>query len=94
MAGIFQPNSSDICTEISLVQGFCCFVSFKINNTDSYSCLHVKKLNNKKEMDSNEIRDFELTAAPGEDIVEVKYESFKLKYYWILNFFKFLFLFY
>ena len=43
MAGIYQPNSSDICTEISLVQGFCCYVKLKINNTDSYSCLRVKK---------------------------------------------------
>ena len=72
MAGIFQPNSSDICTEISLVQGFCCFVSLKINNFDSSSCLRVKKLNKKKEMDSNEIKDFVLTAAPGADIVDVK----------------------
>ena len=37
MAGIYQPNSSDICTKISLVQGFCCYVTLKINNIDSYS---------------------------------------------------------
>ena len=45
-------------------------------------------------MDSNEIKDFVNTAAPGADIVDVKCKSFKLKYYWILNFIKFLFLFY
>ena len=40
MAGFLEPLNSDICTEISLVQGYCCYVE-----TDKgKACIRTKKL--------------------------------------------------
>ena len=44
MAGLYQPINETICTEISLVQGYCCYVKFTDNST---SCLRTKELNKK-----------------------------------------------
>ena len=96
MAGIYQPKSPEICKEISLVQGFCCFVKLNINSTESSSCLRIKKITKDKKMESNEIIDFVHHIVPelgdGEIVADCK--SFKLSSYWILNFIKILFLFY
>ena len=96
MAGIYQPKSPEICKEISLVQGFCCYVKLNINSTESSSCLRIKKITKDKKMESNEIKDFVNLAAKGLDIGEIVADckSFKLSSYWILNFIKILFLFY
>ena len=40
MAGIYEPVYSTICTEISLVQGYCCFVKTSIGN----ACIRTKEL--------------------------------------------------
>ena len=94
LAGIYQPNSKEICQEISLVQGFCCYVKITLDNgTESHSCLRVKKLNKDKKMDSNEISSFVDSVVPNAEI-EAECKSSKLKFYWILNFIFILFLFY
>ena len=46
MAGIYQPETSEICTEISLVEGYCCYV--KDNNSGNTACVRTKKLNKNK----------------------------------------------
>ena len=95
-AGIYQPISPEICKEISLVQGFCCFVKLNINNNESSSCLRIKKITKDKKMESNEIKDFVHHVAPELDDreIEVDCKSFKLSSYWILNFITILLLFY
>jgi len=45
MAGIYQPKTAATCTEISLVQGYCCFASF---NDGSSACIRTKELNKDK----------------------------------------------
>ena len=93
MAGIYQPTSPDICKEISLVQGFCCYVKITLSNdTESHSCLRIKKINKDKKMDSDEIKKFVDSFDPNAGIEE-DCKSSKLKFYWILNFI-ILFLFY
>ena len=92
MAGIYQPKSPNICKEISLVQGFCCYVKITFNATESHSCLRIKKINKDKKMDSDEIKKFVDSVAPNAEIKE-DCKSSKLKSYWILNFI-ILFLFY
>ena len=44
MAGIYQPIEESVCTEISLVGGYCCFVTSKKDNKNSTSCLRNQKL--------------------------------------------------
>ena len=45
MAGIYQPKTAATCTEISLVQGYCCYANF----TDgSSACIRTKELNKDK----------------------------------------------
>ncbi len=46
MAGIYQPETSEICTEISLVEGYCCYV--KDNNSGNTACVRTKELNKNK----------------------------------------------
>ena len=45
MAGIYEPETSSICTEIPLVHGYCCFVKTKSGNT---ACVRTKELNKDK----------------------------------------------
>ena len=55
MAGVYQPITTDTCTEISLVQGYCCFVSF----TDgSRACLRTKELKKEKNSVTSQMRDY------------------------------------
>ena len=94
LAGIYQPKSKEICQEISLVQGFCCYVKITLDNgTESHSCLRVKKLKKDKKAESNEIGSFVNSVVQNAKIEE-ECKSSKLKFYWILNFIFILFLFY
>ena len=59
MAGIYQPETPDTCTGISLVEGYCCFLDFGI---DGKVCIKTNKLNDDKnsstEMITNYIQTF------------------------------------
>lgn len=66
MSGIYQPLEASACKEISLVDGYCCFTTFKKKNSEetSYSCIKTKKL----EKDIN---------APSKEIIDYLGEGFK-----------------
>ena len=81
MAGIYEPQVSSICKEISLVQGYCCYVKLK-KKDDTYSsaCIRTKKLNKNK----NEATD-QITKYVGNDytIESVDCHGANIKYYWL-----------
>ena len=52
MAGIYQPITAEVCTEISLVEGYCCFVRDNIGNT---ACVRTKELNKNKNSATKQI---------------------------------------
>ena len=89
MAGIFQPLTSDICTSISLVQGYCCFVKIKSLGT---ACVRTKELNEDKNTTTNQITDYVKTVNGGAEIESVICKETYLKYFWSLFFFVFIFL--
>ena len=54
MAGVFQPDIPSICTEISLVTGYCCFVKTNKGN----ACIRTKKLNSKKNTATDQLKNY------------------------------------
>ena len=52
MAGIYEPVTSETCTEIALVQGYCCFVKISGGHT---ACIREKKLNKDKNTETEDI---------------------------------------
>ena len=55
MAGIYDPVTSEACTEISLVQGYCCFVKISGGKT---ACIRTKKLNKNKNSETDQILNY------------------------------------
>ena len=83
MAGVYQPQTSNICKEISLVQGYCCYVKLKkiSDNSISASCIRTKKLNKKK----NEATDQIITYVGNAYRIEgVECHGTSTKYFWLL----------
>ena len=54
-AGIYQPETSEACTGISLVGGYCCYVSF---NGGSKSCIKTNKLNDNINTETEMIKNY------------------------------------
>ena len=54
-AGIYQPETSEACTGISLVGGYCCYVSFK---GGSKSCIKTNKLNDNINTETEMIKNY------------------------------------
>ena len=81
MAGVYQPETSTLCKEISLVQGYCCYVKVKKDSESSSSCIRTKKLNKEK----NEATDQIKTYVGNEFTIEsVECHGENLKYYWLI----------
>ena len=85
MAKFYQPVSKEICTEISLVNGYCCFVKTKNHGT---ACLKQDEID---EDEKDEITDYmkdyfrnRLGINPDDEIVSVQCEGSLLKYYGFL----------
>ena len=55
MAGIYQPITNTTCTEISLVQGYCCYASF---NDGSTACIRTKELNKEKNSETKDMTNY------------------------------------
>ena len=82
MALFYQPVSKEICTEISLVNGYCCFVQ---TNTKGNACLRQDEID---EDDKDKITDYmkdyfrnKLNMNPDQEIKKVQCDGFLLKYY-------------
>ena len=85
MALFYQPESKEACTEISLVNGYCCFVKTKNKGN---ACLKQDEID---EDEKDEITDYmkdyfrnRLGYNPDEEIVSVQCEGSLLKYYGFL----------
>ena len=85
MAKFYQPVSKEACTEISLVNGYCCFVKTK---TKGNACLKQDEID---EDEKDEITDYmkdyfrnRLGLNPDEEITSVQCEGSLLKYYGFL----------
>ena len=85
MAKFYQPVSKEACTEISLVNGYCCFVKTK---NYGKACLKQDEID---EDEKDEITDYmkdyfrnRLGLNPDEEIASVQCEGSLLKYYGFL----------
>ena len=81
MAGIFKPLTADLCKEISLVQGYCCYVKLKKDSTESASCIRTKKLNKNKNEATDQIKKY---VGDEYTIESVECHGENLKYYWLI----------
>ena len=81
MAGIYQPITNEICTEISLVQGHCCFVKTESGAT---ACIRTKELNKDKTKATNEIIDYVNKHNNNSIIKSVQCDGGYLKYYYLM----------
>ena len=80
MAGIYEPVYSTICTEISLVQGYCCFVKTKNGN----ACIRTKKLHKNINETTDQINDFVKKVDQNNEVESVICNGWNLKIYKIL----------
>ena len=85
-AGIFEPSSNYTCTEIPLVQGYCCYVTLKINGQTRHSCLREKILNKNKSKPTEDLIKHINNFDSNIEIESVQCGKFYIKYYWLLNF--------
>ena len=83
MAGIYQPLTSATCTEISLVQGYCCYAKFSDNST---ACIRTKELNKNKNTATSQMEQYlkdvikQNNSVNGLTISEVVCKGYNLKY--------------
>ena len=83
MAGIYEPQTSSTCKEISLVQGYCCYVALKKNydNSVSSACIRTKKLNKNKNEATDQIAKY---VTSDYTITSVECHGTNIQYYWLL----------
>ena len=78
MAGVYQPVTAEICTEISLVQGYCCFVK---TEKDGTACIRTRELKKEKNKETNDIIEYINKHNNNSVIKSVQCGSEFLKYY-------------
>ena len=88
LAGIYQPIASEVCTEISLVEGYCCYVKTKNSGT---ACVRTKELKKKNKNHPTDqiikyVKNF------NEEIESVECKGNNLIYYSLIFIFSFIFL--
>ena len=81
MAGIYEPVYSTVCTEISLVQGYCCFVKTKEGN----ACIRTKKLHKDINETTDQINEFVRGIDENNEVESVICKGWNLKIYKILT---------
>ena len=81
MAGIYEPIYSTICTEISLVQGYCCFVKTSKGN----SCIRTRELHNDVNATTDQINKYVQSINAEAEIQSVICKGWNLKLYKILS---------
>ena len=71
MAGFYQPITSERCTEISLVDGFCCYIKTKSKGT---ACIKKKEINEDKDKTvlSDDMKEYLQGLSPAVDVSEVE----------------------
>ena len=82
MAGIYEPQVPSICKDISLVQGYCCYVGLKkTSGTVSSACIRTKTLNKEKNEATDQIKNY---VGNSYTITSVDCHGASIKYYWFL----------
>ena len=83
MAGIYEPQIASICKDISLVQGYCCYVGLKkkSDNKASSACIRTKTLNKEKNEATDQIKNY---VGNSYIITSVDCHGASIKYYWFL----------
>ena len=90
MAGVYQPLTKEICTEISLVQGYCCYIKTKSKGT---ACIRTKELNKDKNTVTDQMKQYIQDNNLNPDEIEfVLCKGNYIKYYWIFIIFAVIFL--
>ena len=82
MAGIYQPIEESVCTEISLVGGYCCFVTSKYENKNTTSCLRNQKLSKNVNDITDQIK--EVLADFSAEFVSMKCQGSYMKNIWVI----------
>ncbi len=86
LAGIYQPGSPSICTEITLVQGYCCYVGVKTgDDKPKYSCLRTKKLAKEKDKAPEQITSYVTNKNQNYVVDSCVCWNYYLHYFWFLN---------
>ena len=80
MAGIYEPVFSTICTEISLVQGYCCFVE----TNKGKACIRTKKLHKDVNATTDQIDTYVKSIANDGEVKKVICKGWNLKIYNLL----------
>ena len=82
MAGIYEPQTPSICKDISLVQGYCCYVGLKkkSDNKASSACIRTKTLNKKKNEATDQITNY---VGNSYTITSVDCHGTSIRYYWL-----------
>ena len=81
MAYIYKPKSPEYCTDISLVQGYCCYIKTKSGNT---ACVRTKELNEEKNSKTEQIEKYVKDCSSTEEIESVICIGSYFNYYWLL----------
>ena len=90
MAGIYQPLTKEICTEISLVQGYCCFVKTKSKGT---ACIRTKELNKEKNTVTDQMKKYiNDNGVNANEIESVECKGDYFQFYWLLIIFAVIFI--
>ena len=89
MAGTYMPLTSAICTEISLVQGYCCYAEFSDGTT---ACLRTKELNKNKNTATGQMENYLKQVNQSLTIKNVVCKGYNLHHYWIFLIFTVIFL--
>ena len=88
LAGLIEPTDPSVCKEITLVQGYCCYVTIKTGNETLHSCLRTKKLAKVKDEASEQIKNYIenlKVPVPNYEIEKVDCWNFNIQYFWLSN---------
>ena len=81
LSGIYEPVYSTICTEISLVQGYCCFVKTSKGN----ACIRTNELHNDVNATTDQINKYVQSINGEAEIQSVICNGWNLKLFKILS---------
>ena len=98
MAYVYEPITSDTCTEISLVQGYCCYIKYTIDSTEHTACVRTKELNKNKNSATSQMNDYAQKCKNAHtptfefEIKDVKCHGLFIPYFWKFLIFAFILL--
>ena len=85
MAYFYQPDHKENCTDISLVNGYCCYTQGKSGDKDWKACIRFNELDDDKKPKSTDIMN-EISKNLGISLTDITYDcnGFYTKLIWKL----------